>query len=198
MLKRYDFVSKYANLNNEKYLKKLINELEQYVDEQLLKAENIIKMINDDNLDFNNLTEITNIKLTNPIHNNSIVNDNGSGRSGGVDGTKYAIWSNKITYPNGDSADINPIENKTLDVTVDGELIVYLPENTNKNAAKMLVDKYIGPSDLNNLTIEEKQNYGFWGIIPQLDGTTTYNPDVIKLYWDPNINRFKIVFKLNT
>jgi hypothetical protein len=198
MIKRYDFISKYKNLNNEQYLKKLVNELEQYVDEQLLKAENIIKMINNDNLDFNYSTEITTIKLINTIHNDFVVNDNGSGRSGGTNGIKYAIWSSKITYQNGDPANINPIENKTLDFTVNGELIVYLPDNTNKNAAKMLVDKYIGPSDLNDLTIDEKQKYGFWGIIPQLDGTTTYSPDVVKLYWDSNIKRFKIVFKLNS
>jgi hypothetical protein len=198
MLKRYDFISKYANLNNEQYLKKLVNELEQYVDNQLLKAENIIRMINNDDLNFDNLTEILSIKLVNTIHNDSSVNDNGSGRSGGTDGSEYAIWSDAITYSDGTQANTTPIENKTLDFSTEGELFVYLPEHTNKNAAKMLVDKYIGPSDLSNLTIEEKQNYGFWGTIPQLDGTTTYSSDVVKLYWDPSVERFKIAFKLNS
>jgi len=197
MIKRFEFISNYANLNNNNYLKKLVLELEQYVDEQLLKVENIISMINNDSLNFNNTTEITVVKSTNAIHNNELVLDNGSGRSGGTDNSKYAIWSNLIVNPDHTPANNEPIINKTLDFTVDGELIIYLPKNTNKNAAKMLVNKYIGPSNLINLNNNKKNEYGFWGTIPLLNGTNTFNPDVIKLYWDSELKQFKMIFKLN-
>jgi len=197
MIKRYNFVSTYASLNNKEYLEKLVIELEQYVDEQLHKANNIIKMINDDDLDLSHTTEITHIKYTNDIHNDEHVLDNGAGRSGGPDNTKFAKWSDSITYADYSAANKEPIKNKTLDLTVNGELIVYLPENTNKNAAKMLVDKYLGPQDITDLTKEEESSYGFWGTIPQLDGSVIYDPNVIKLYWDTNVQRFKIIFKLN-
>ncbi len=197
MIKRHNFVSTYASLNNKEYLEKLVIELEQYVDEQLLKADNIIKMINDDDLDFSYTTEITHIKYTNDIHNDENVLDNGSGRSGGPDNVTYAKWSDSITYADYSAANKEPVKNRTLDFTVNGELIVYLPDNTNKNAAKMLVDKYLGPQDITNLTKEEQNNYGFWGTIPQLDGSLIYDPDVIKLYWDTNMQQFKIIFKLN-
>jgi len=197
MIKRHKFVSNYANLNNKIYLEKLAIELEQYVDDQLIKAENIIYMINDDDLDFSNTTEITDIKYVNNIHNDENVLDNGSGRSGGSNNLKYAIWNDIITHANGSSANDEPILNKTLDFTVDGELIIYLPEHTNKNAAKLLVDKYLGPQNLNNLTTKEQDLYGFWGTIPQLNGTVLYNSNAVKLYWDSELYKFKIIFKLN-
>jgi hypothetical protein len=92
-----------------------------------------------------------------------------------------------------------PWYDKTLNENVTGEIEVLLPVGTNKNLAKMLVDKYLGPADFTNLTSRELKTYGFWRKIPDL-GTTSGiidNTDAVQLIYVEDSDQYKIVFKLN-
>ena len=64
MIHREQFVSKYADLNKNSILEAEMLDLETFVDTELLKSENIISMINQDQINQNH----------NEIINNAIEN----------------------------------------------------------------------------------------------------------------------------
>lgn len=198
MLRRDEFVDRYSSLNNKQTLDLEIVELEQYVDTQLLAAENILNMINQDQLTGTQDEVVTNLIENESIHNiNTIVGN--AGRKGGIDDVEFAIWKGKLLTNDTQDATLTPWLNKTLSTVVSGILTVILPEKTNKNAAKILVDKYLGPVDVSNLTTKDKEsNFGFWRKIPQLDGNTADDPAAVELLWDNVLQLFKMKFKLNS
>lgn len=197
MIRREKFVSRYSDINKRSTLERDIVELEKFVDTELLKSANIINMINQDQLQLSDGEIVATEIINNSMHNDKNVLDNGTGRIGGTDNVEYAIWSNDITNTEKETVTDTPWYNKRLNTNVNGTLEVILPEYTNKNAAKLLVDKYLGPVDMSNLTDEDFNSvYGFWRKVPQLDGTVLDDPSAVQLVWDVAWQRFKIKFKL--
>lgn len=198
MIRREKFVSRYSAVNNRSTLERDIVELEKLVDAELLKSVNIIGMINRDQMQLTDGEVVSAIIVNDSIHNDKNVLDNGTGRKGGTDNVEYAVWSDSITNTLGESVTDTPYYNKRLNTDVNGVLEILLPENTNKNAAKMLTDKYLGPLDASNLTEEDFNSvYGFWRKVPQFDGTYSDDPNAVQLVWDDEWQRFKMKFKLH-
>jgi hypothetical protein len=159
-------------------------------------------MINRDGVAGTNGEIINDAILNETVHKDPSIRDNGSGRSGGVDNVEYAIWSKNITTTSSDDATKNPWYDKTLNKDVEGEIEVLLPVGTNKNLARMLVDKYLGPIDFTNLTDRELKTYGFWRKIPTLgslagESSVTDNTDAVELIYVEDTDQYKIVFRLN-
>ena len=95
MLRRDEFVNRYSDLNNRTTLDMEIVELEQYVDSQLLVAENILNMINQDQLNKSQDSIVVNFIENESIHNDNTVIGN-AGRKGGIDNVEFAIWKGKL------------------------------------------------------------------------------------------------------
>lgn len=198
MVKREEFVSRYADVNKRSVLNRDVLELEKYVDTELVKTVNIISMINQDQLELSTDVIVDSYITNDAIHNDNTVLDQGNGRSGGTNDVEFAIWGNTITDSDNQTAILTPWYNKRLDSDVDGALEIFLPAYTNKNAARLLVDKYLGPESTDNLTTTDYTDvYGFWRKIPQLDGSYADDPSTVQLVWDVIEHRFKIIFKLH-
>lgn len=205
MVRRDQFVQRYVEQNSLKTIKNQVTELEKFVDEQLVKKENLLSLINKNGLSLtdgvldDNQT-VTSYVSSDAIHRDQNVIDNGNGRSG--PGKAYAIWGDNIKNSNGQSESATPYEDLTLNEAVTGEIRIILPEDTNKNAAYLLTQKYLGPlkSDSTTFTDEEITNNGFWGRKPNL-GTSnntgaTLDNNAVKLIYDKDVSRFVMIFKL--
>lgn len=203
MLRRDQFVIRYVANNNADVLAIEVKELEKYVDDQLVQDTNILNFVNQNGLSGTSGTLVSQTVngsyVNNAIHINPNVLDNGSGRTG--TNRQYAIWSNSITYSNKQPANTEPWLMLDIDTPIGGELRITLPEGTNKNAAYLLVQKYLGPLDVNSsdITRDESTAYGFWGRKPIIgsNGTSgTIDPNAVRLEYDAEQSRFVIVFTL--
>lgn len=204
MVRRDDFVLRYTQLNNPAALNQQVQELETYVDAQLTTNANLLNYINQNGLAGTNgmllSQEIDGQIINQAVHQDPTTLDNGSGRFG--PNLQYAIWSDKITTTNKIPANTTPWNNLTIDSgSVSGELHIPLPANTNKNAAYMLLQQYLGPLEPNTnlITTDQISNNGFWGRKPILgsNGTSAMiDPNAVRLVYDATAEVFVMIFKL--
>lgn len=205
MVRRDQFVQRYVEQNNLKTIKNQITELEKFVDSELVKKENLLNLINKNGLTItdgilDDNQNVTSYITSDSIHRDQNVLDDGNGRSG--PSKAYAIWGDNIKNSNGQLENLTPYEDLTLNEAVTGEIRIILPEDTNKNAAYLLTQKYLGPLKLDSATFtdEERNNNGFWGRKPNL-GTNnntgaTIDNNAVKLIYDKDVSRFVMIFKL--
>lgn len=205
MLRRDQFIQRYAEQNSLKTLKNQISELEKFVDDALVQKINLLNLINKNGL---NLTDgilddnqnVTTYVFSDAIHRDQNVIDDGNGRSG--PNKLYAIWGDNIKSSTGQLENLTPYEDLTLNIPVTGEIRIPLPQDTNKNAAYLLMLKYLGPLKIDSLTFteEEKSSYGFWGRKPTIStsGTSgaTLDNSAVRLIYDKDVESFVMIFKL--
>jgi hypothetical protein len=203
MVRRDEFIQRYAEQNSLKNLKNQITELEKFVDGELIKNENLLNIINKNDLTLTNGEIDDNQFLissisSDSIHRDQFVLDNNNGRSG--PNRNYAIWGSNLTNSTGGNESLTPWEDLTLNIPVTGELRITLPEFTNKNAAYLLCQKYLQPLKLDSNTFtDEDRRSGFWGRKPLIgtnNSTAGLDANAVRLMYDKDTKRFILIFKL--
>lgn len=203
MLRRDAFIQTYTATNNPKELEVEVIELEKFVDTALVADAAVLHYVNQNGLSgtsgYIDTQYVTSSISNNSIHRDPNILDNGSGRTG--PNKEYAIWSSGLTNSTGQNASSTPYYDLTINTSITGELRVTLPENTNKNAAYLLMQKYLGPlqADSNLITQSQIDTMGFWGRKPILgsNGTSALlDPSAVQLQYDSSINRLVMIFKL--
>lgn len=205
MLRRDQFVQRYADLNNLKKLQAQVAVLEKYVDQQLVDSNSLLYYINQNGLGIDGTSgqlysqNVTSSFVNNAVSRDQTVADNGNGRSGS--NKQYAIWGSNITNSSGNDASQSPQFDLTLDTSISGQFRISLPADTNKNAAYMLLQQYIGPlvNDSTQITQAQIDNYGFWGRQPILGSngsSANVNPNAVQLVYDADLGCFVMIFSL--
>lgn len=204
MLRRDQFVQRYAEQNNIKKLQTEMSELEKFIDTQLVDANALLQYINQNGLSgTNGLADsqyVTYSISNDAVHRDPSVLDNGVGRSG--NNKQYAIWSSRLTDASNNNASQHPQYDLVMNGPVTGQIRVTLPENTNKNAAYMLLQRYLGPLVQDSSSINQTQldTLGFWGRKPTLGSNNStgavLDPNAVQLYYDNTVNRFVMIFTL--
>lgn len=199
MLRREQFIQELHNINNTETIEREISTLENYVDEQLRNNNNLIQFINRNSQGTQGTGGIEFVEYsqpTNAIHKNIDVE---SDNEITLNGNSYAIWNENLTYPNGNTAINQPWNDKTFTgyENFDGEIRIQLPENTNKNVAQRLVERYLSDDFDNN----GEPIGGFWskGIKPNdsnNNSTSEIVDDAVRLEYDYDTNRLYMIFKL--
>jgi hypothetical protein len=199
MVRRDEFIAKLAEFNDTKGVDEALIGLEKYVDEQLLTETNIIGMINsvDAGSDFSagSTIEVVNeLKLSNDIHRD--INVVGGEEKADV----YYVWDEELTDKSGNSSTEKPWEDRTvLETTFVPEIRIELPENTNKNVAYKLVQKYLGVEEFDDNGIP---TVGYWGLIVKPNDPETNEPesttsdDMVRLEYDRDTGILTMVFKI--
>ena len=199
MNKRDDFLQKVANLNNQAYIDTQILILESYVDKEMSKDDNIIAFINSNisgydtsgNAYTDGIVNSNTYVVTNAIHKNPDVKSSSNTKSG-----NYTIWGSNSSdlILNGMVANTTSWLDKTLDNKIYSTLTIQLPDNTNKNVALALAEKYKSTK----LGTDGNPIGGFWSYIPtpQTAGSVnnTSYPDAVTI--KQTGNTLFIVFKL--
>jgi len=203
MVRRDVFIQRYVEQNNQKMINSEVIELEKFVDTQLLDINNLINYINQNGLSGTAgvlvTQDVTAAIVNNSIHRTPSVLDNGAGRTADK---IYAFWSNGLTDASGNNVSGTPYYDLNIDTPITGELRVTLPENTNKNAAYLLLQKYLGPvvSDSSLITQNQIDTMGFWGRQPTLGSSgnlgATLDPDAVRLEYDSSQDRLVMIFTL--
>lgn len=203
MLRRDVFVQRYVDINNVKALQAEMAELEKYVDTALVDANNLLNYVNQNGLagtsGMLDTQYVTSSIVNNTIHRDPAILDNGNGRAGS--NKQFAIWGTSITTPTGNDATTMPWFDLTIDSTMSGELRINLPTSTNKNAAYMLLQKYLGPliADSSQITQAQIDTNGFWGRkpIPGSNGTAgLIDANAVRLMYDSSQELFVMIFSL--
>lgn len=183
MLRRDELILKLAGLNSGSYLDTKMAELETFVDGELSKDSNIIKManLNAQGTLTSGIEVTTQFEPTYAVHNDITVKV-------GVDGTAGSgkrIWSETLQYQSGAIATQSPWIDLVIDnapftsSNFNGTITVVLPADTNKNVAFMLAQKYMNTT-LNGIV----PLGGFWGA-----GT-------VSVVYDTILNKMYMTFKL--
>lgn len=203
MVRRDAFVQRYVEQNNPKIIETEVIELEKFVDQQLVDINVLLDYVNQNGLAGTSgvlqTQYVNDAIINNTIHRDTNVLDNGSGRTG--NNKQYAIWSDGLTTANGQSASATPWFDLTIDTTVTGEIHITLPVDTNKNAAYLLLQKYLGPLQIDSTTITQNQvnTLGFWGRkpIPGSNGTSALlDANAVRLEYNSDVKRFIMIFTL--
>jgi hypothetical protein len=179
MLRRDELIKKLGSLNSGSYLNTKLEELESYVDSQLSNDELIIKMVNLNTqgvMSTSGIETVSTFEPTFAVHNDINVKV-------GVDGTSGSgkrVWNESLQYQSGAIATQTPWTDLVIDHgTFNGYIKIELPENTNKNVAYLLAQKYQS-TDLNGVL----PYGGFWG------------SNNVFITYDTNLNKLYITFKL--
>src|SRR6266403_521103 len=183
MLRRDELINKLAGLNSGSYLNTKMDELEAFIDIQLSKDENIIKMVshNTQGILTSGIEATTSFEPTYAVHNDINVKI-------GVDGTAGSgkkIWNETLQYQSGAFATQSPWIDLVIDQApfisgdFNGYIKIELPENTNKNVAYLLAVKYES-TDMNGILPKG----GFWG------------NNNVSVSYDTTINKMYMTFKL--
>lgn len=203
MIRRDTFIQRYVDQNNNKKIQSQVIELEKFVDTQLVDANNLLTYINQNGLsgtDGSSFTQLVTSSIVNDaVHRDPSVLDKGAGRSG--PNKEYAIWSSKLTDTNNNSVINTPYFDLVLNTSINGQLRIYLPTNTNKNAAYQLCQKYLQPliDDSSQITQTQIDTLGFWGRKPIIgtNGTSAVlDPNAVQLLYDQTNNRLIMIFSL--
>lgn len=203
MIRRDTFIQRYVDQNNNKKIQSQVIELEKFVDTQLVDANNLLTYINQNGLsgtDGSSFTQLVTSSIVNDaVHRDPSVLDKGAGRSG--PNKEYAIWSSKLTDTNNNSVINTPYFDLVLNTSINGQLRIYLPTNTNKNAAYQLCQKYLQPliDDSSQITQTQIDTLGFWGRKPIIgtNGTSAVlDPNAVQLLYDQINNRLIMIFSL--
>jgi hypothetical protein len=177
MYRRDEFIKKLSSLNSGKYLREQMRELEQYVDAELKKADTVLSLINSNpqGTISNNTEIVTDITETYAVH----TENNISGDTVVVDGK--VVWSDNLTFNNGKgSASASPWTHINISAeSYDGNIKIQLPDNTNKNVAKMLANKYMDTAIQGDYPVG-----GHWG------------KDNVIVTYDLATNKLHMIFKL--
>lgn len=184
MLRRDELIKKLGDLNSGSYLNTKMDELEAFVDSELSKDENVIKMVNLNNqgtMSTSGVETVSSFEPTYAVHNDINVKV-------GVDGTAGSgkkIWYDGIQYSSGTLANQSPWSDMIIDTAAftsgnfNGTIQIELPANTNKNVAYQLSKKY------ENTSLNGTVPYGgFWG---------TGN---VNITYDTILNKMYMTFKL--
>jgi hypothetical protein len=171
MFRRDEFLDLLGQQNSNETLQRQLKDLEKFVDDELRKIENVVKLINATSATTvaleNGLEVVDTLKITNIVHRDiTAISETDSKITAGVgaDAVSYAVWSDNLTYPNKTSASTTPWNDKTIaettvsTFTFNGKLRIKCPDNTNKFLAKTLANKYmaIGKTDASGILS------GFW------------------------------------
>lgn len=183
MLRRDELIKKLAGLNSGNYLNIKLDELEAYVDGQLAKDENIIKMVNLNTQGSlsSGIETTTTFEPTFAVHNDISVKIGTEGTAGS--GKK--IWNETLQYQSGSIATQSPWNDLIIDPApftssdFNGYIKIELPENTNKNVAYLLAEKYES-TDMNGIIPKG----GFWG------------NNNVSVSYDTTTNKMYMTFKL--
>lgn len=166
MIRRDQFLDKLNDNNSSEANLKNLQELEKFVDEQLISVSNINKFVNSisattSGLSIDGFEIVDLIKTTTSIHRDLTVdsNDKITIKNENNDVVTYSIWSDTLKFSNGQPASNFPQNDKviaeTFNITLkyDGKLRIKLPDGTNKFVAKTLANKYssIGKIDENKV-----------------------------------------------
>lgn len=179
MFRRDQLIEKLASINSGDYLTQQVLILETFVDGELSKNDIITKMANSNS---QGTLGTSGIELVQFVEPTVAVHQDFSVKVGiqGTAGSGRVIWSDDLQYITGNSAAQNPWNDLILDDnTFNGFIQIALPENTNKNVALLLAQKYISTSINGIVPIG-----GFWG---SNNVTVTY---------DTNSNNLFLNFKL--
>jgi len=214
MFRRDEFIRRLNEVNSKNFINDQIEELENYVDTELNKNENLIKFVNSISAGISGTSgeEILNVSIsTNSVHKDITVSDSDFGVEKITDnnGNAYTEYKSgevgdstiNLEYPNGNDASLTPwydvaILNPNL---IDGYIEIELPENTNKMVAYLLAEKYMKVDDFDENDGEPKS--GFWskGLKPNDSNNTNISVDVndavsVKYFNDTNkiFMRFKL------
>jgi hypothetical protein len=140
MYRRDEFIKMLSNLNSGEYLKKQVLILEQYVDTELQKSESMLSLINSNSQGsvVNNIETISEVSETYAIHTNIDVKGDTLNKG------NSPVWNEELLHTTGSaSATVSPWTDISISVAdFDGVIKILLPDDTNKNVAKMLADKY--------------------------------------------------------
>lgn len=211
MFRRDEYLDLLGELNSNEILQLKLKDLEKFVDDELRKNENIIKMINSTSATSkpleNGLEIVENIILTTIVHKDiSVKTNNRISIGNNSDAVSYGIWEDDLLLANGNSAVITPWIDKAIAETAinsynfNGKLRLQLPANTNKFLAKILADKYmsIGKKDNTGALIS-----GFWSAsnrVNDKNNTTNSNnvilSDAVRVLYDNINNIVYLEFKL--
>ncbi len=211
MIRRDDFLDSVGSQNSNEALQRQLKDLETFIDGELKKTENVIKLINStasSSQSLENGLEIVDIlKTTTLVHRDITVVSNTKVTAGtSSDAVSYALWEDDLKYPDNTNASSKPWIDKTFSETYvtnfifDGKLRIKCPDNTNKFLAKILADKYmsIGKTDNQGNFIS-----GFWSQSNRAN-TKTNTPntankilnDAIRVLYDGTNNIVYLEFKL--
>lgn len=211
MFRRDEFLDLLNSFNSNEALQRQLKDLEKFIDDELRKNENVIKLINmttatTKSLE-NGLEIVEQIKTTTLVHRDITVVSNNKVTAGtSANAVSYAIWDDGLLYPNNSSATTTPWIDKTFSetsvttYTFDGKLRIKCPDNTNKFLAKVLADKYmsVGKTDSQGNIIS-----GFWSQSNRAnDKNNAVNSankklnDAIRVLYDATNNIVYLEFKL--
>jgi hypothetical protein len=209
MFRRDEFLDLLGDENANDVLEKKLKDLEKFVDDELRKSENIVRMINSTSAStlpptVNGLEIVNQLKTTNIIHKDITVENGTKIRGGGSNGVFYSLWEDNLKYSNSD-ASLTPWVDKTILETWDinfifnGILRIKCPDNTNKFLAKILADKYMnaGKTDSSGKFIG-----GFWSIANRPNDEknktreNTILNDAVQVLYDKTNNIVYLEFKL--
>jgi hypothetical protein len=211
MLRRDEFLDLVGSQNSNESLQRQLKDLESFIDVELKKNENVVKLINSTNATTkpieNGLEIVDILKTTTLVHRDiTVVSTTKVTAGSNADAVSYALWEDTLKYPNNSNASAIPWIDKTFSetsvttYTFDGKLRIKCPENTNKFVAKVLSDKYmsIGKTDSQGNFLS-----GFWSQSNRANTKTnaanTANkilPDGIRVLYDGTNNIVYLEFKL--
>jgi hypothetical protein len=177
MYRRDEFIKKLSSLNSGDSLREQVKKLEVHVDAELKKADTVLSLINSNpqGTVVGNTETINDITETYAVHTESNI----SGNTEIVDGK--VVWNDGLTFNNGKgSASASPWTHINISAnSFDGNIKILLPEDTNKNAAKMLADRYM------DTTVQADYPVGgHWG-----EGNVLVTHDLVS-------NKLYMIFKL--
>ncbi len=198
MVRRDEIIEKFGIFNSTATINNLISDLEKYIDEELQKESNIKKWINLSNIGstMQGDLELVNKKnITDDVHRDlTIKGGTKITVENGTDVLAYTIFEKGITDQYNRSATETPWSDRTIaQGEFNGVLSIQCPENTNKNVAKALAEKYLAIDKKN----ENGENIGgYWSkaIKPNISGnysdgvilndavTVTYNKEKNLVY----------------
>ena len=208
MIRRDEFIQKLHEYNSTEYIERELDNLEKFVDTELSKEENIIKMINSISAGSNGTSgeEYVNVIIpTNSVHKD--INAKGD-ENITLNKISYAIFEEEdteITLNDGKDATETPWDDITLleADNFDGYLDIELPVNTNKMVAQKLVEKYLKADDFetDESDGETEPSSGFWSKAPKPndsnnDETGTDLNDAVSLIYYSDTNLLVMMFKL--
>lgn len=199
MVRRDQFIEKLAEFNDSENTDEALKGLETYVDNQLLSETNIIQMINSINAGTipnptSSIENVNELKLCNDIHRD--INITGSDDKEDV----YTLWNEDLVDRSGNSVTEKPWEDRTiLETDFTPEIRIELPQNTNKNVAYKLVQKYLSTEEFDS---DGDPSVGYWGLVVKPnnpttnESLTTISTDNVKLEYNRDTGLLTMVFKI--
>lgn len=203
MIRRDEFLQRLHEFNNSKFINTELENLEKFVDQQLLLESNIILMINSITAGTNGTNGeeyVLESIATNSVHKDFTTD---SENKVTINGIAYSIFDDDdavIETSNGEDATTTPWDDITIAESdqFDGSLEIELPENTNKMIARKLTDKYLKVDDFDT---DGEPSSGFWGSGLKPNDSSNNNvsvdvPDAVTLRYEPSTNTIFMIFKL--